>query len=108
MRVTLGPCVRIHNQAGMNAGTAPFIASHSKAASIGRRPLSPWLALTLLVAASIAIWPQDAARVSRTDRAQTPAVPPRVAQAQRFLARRGGTPNRGFAVRPQFRANEIA
>lgn len=101
MHVTFGRCTRIFNQAGPSGDTAAVRVDS------GSSPrLLPWkLALALLVAWPVMLAGQQGSSISSRGAGIRAGLPPRVAQAQRFLARRGGRPIRGAATRLEGRAS---
>ena len=102
MRVILGPRARIPKETGI-AGGAPWLVS---AESGSRRPVRLCLAFPFLIAAPFLLAAQLPQTNSPAPVSQGRNLPPRVAQAQRFLAQRGAF-SRGAAVRAGARSNAL-
>src|SRR5579863_417202 len=107
MQVIPGRCIRVFNQAGTSGDMAAVRVES------GPSPFSPppgrWkLALAILVAWPVLLAGQQESSTSSPGVAPRPDPPPRVVQAQRFLARRGGRPVRGTAPRFEGRASSLS
>src|SRR3954447_26468638 len=110
MLVTLGTCARLPEEAGVPGGPRSFFGADSVHSL---RCIQHWLVTALLFAAPLTLIsqqsgpptpdPHDPAPVTRAQ-----DLPPRVAQANRFLARRSFDRARGAAPRPALRAHSIS
>jgi hypothetical protein len=87
MLVTLGLCARIPKEAGISGGAPSLVNKHIRHRAGTSLDFCKWVGLSFFLA--FPLWSIAQQSPSRTpDPVST--VPPRVAQAQRFLARRGG------------------
>jgi hypothetical protein len=105
MQVTLGLCTRIPSHIARVGGAGSRVANESKLAG-----LSGWLfgLLFLAVIGPVVAFAQGVATPAPTGTQDRLNLPPRVAQAQRFLARRGIASGGGAAIRPRVRPNALA
>src|SRR5580692_3335371 len=104
MSVTSGPCARVPKAAGFRDATPSLVSSKWKKTAILYRRASGWLGLVLLLGTSIPAIGQVPATISGSPQAN---LPPRVVQAQRFLALRGFAPNRPALPQAKATANAL-
>jgi hypothetical protein len=106
MLVTSGLCSRIPKKAGSTVGVPSIVSAKDMVKSTrgwaGSRLVGLWI---LLAAGAALTWAQEAADHPATAPAGTTSLPPRVRQAERFLARRGISSNRRLEPRTRWRAN---
>jgi hypothetical protein len=104
MLVTLGLCARISKEAGIPGGAASVVGN-IRSGSGGMNAVRGRMVLGVLLCVSLSLAAQQPADAGKQD---FPGVPPRVAQANRFLARRGGAPPRRISPLPAARATAVA
>src|SRR5437764_8287986 len=112
MLVTLGLCARFPKEAGISGGAPPFAPADSHP-PFQSWPFLTWgftgrcVALAILFAAPLPLISQQPAPAANARAERVQDLPPRVAQAQRFLARRAVDPARGVLPRMARRANAL-
>jgi Abnormal spindle-like microcephaly-assoc'd, ASPM-SPD-2-Hydin len=103
MLVALGLCARFFKEAGI-PGSAPWCVDEIRSSSTRIHFARKGAGLAVLLFVSLSLIAQQPENIGQK---RIPGLPPRVAQAQRFLARRGGAPARRFWPIPTARANAL-
>ena len=94
MFVTLGPCARFAKEAGIPGDALSHVPYRRSPSSSIQAAIRAWtrrcVAAGVLLVPSISVSAQGSGPVAAGAPSPVPPAPPRVAQAERFLARRGG------------------
>ena len=107
MLVTLGPSVRLAKRAGVPVGATSSVSIQKERASVLDHPGCRWFVPVLLMLGCIPAFGQSGPSASAIGNPQRPDLPPRVAQAQRFLLQRGIVARWTAARRLPARANAL-